>query len=186
MTVRGVPLMFSIRTSSTSWPEKQRISILEKDEIDKAEDLNKNVSGWEEKKRNSWVYRKSDLWYSLIDHSSLKATFWLLLLVITWLLTYFSEPFFFVSVHWNLFRFNEPQPLRKQLDEYFPFFSRSGTTFENTVRESSPQNGSTRGLNLMLIVIVLLAIFILAIAVVFGISFFRRHQSHKNQGKFLV
>ena len=66
------------------------------------------------------------------------------------------------------------------------FFSRSGTTFENTVRESSPQNGSTRGLNLMLIVIVLLAIFILAIAVVFGISFFRRHQCHKNQGKFLV
>ena len=38
----------------------------------------------------------------------------------------------------------------------------------------------------MLIVIVLLAIFILAIAVVFGISFFRRHQCHKNQGKFLV
>ena len=124
----------------------------------------------------------------MIDHNSLKATFWLLLLVITWLLTYFSEPFFFVSVHWNLFRFNQPQPqpLRKQLDEYFPFFSRSGTTFENTVRESSPQNGSTRGLNLMLIVIVLLAIFILAIAVVFGISFFRRHQCHKNQGKFLV
>ena len=53
--------MFSIRTSSTSWPEKQRISILEKDEIDKAEDLNKNVSGWEDKKRNSWVYRKSNL-----------------------------------------------------------------------------------------------------------------------------
>ena len=26
-----------------------------------AEDLNKNVSDWEEKKRNSWVYRKSDL-----------------------------------------------------------------------------------------------------------------------------
>ena len=45
--------MFSIRTSSTSWPGKQRISILEKDEIDKAEDLNKNVSGWEEKKRYS-------------------------------------------------------------------------------------------------------------------------------------
>ena len=53
--------MFSIRTSSTSWPGKQRISILEKDEIDKDEDPYKNVSGWEEKKRNSWVYRKSDL-----------------------------------------------------------------------------------------------------------------------------
>ena len=38
----------------------------------------------------------------------------------------------------------------------------------------------------MLIVVVLLAIFILAIAVVFGISFFRRHQGHKNQGKFLA
>ena len=68
----------------------------------------------------------------------------------------------------------------------FPFFSRSGTTFKNTVGESSPQNGSTRGLNLVLIVIVLLAIFILAIAVVFGISFFRRHQGHKNQGKFVA
>ena len=68
----------------------------------------------------------------------------------------------------------------------FPFFSRSGTTFKNTVGESSPQNGSTRGLNLVLIVIVLLAIFILAIAVVFGISFFRRHQDHKNQGKFVA
>ncbi|XP_066017846.1 uncharacterized protein [Pocillopora verrucosa] len=56
-----------------------------------------------------------------------------------------------------------------------------GTTFKNTVGESSPQNGSTRGLNLVLIVIVLLAIFLLAIAVVFGISFFRRHQGHKNQ-----
>ena len=69
----------------------------------------------------------------------------------------------------------------------FPFFfSRSGTTFKNTVGESSPQNGSTRGLNLVLIVIVLLAIFILAIAVVFGVSFFRRHQGHKNQGKFVA
>ena len=68
----------------------------------------------------------------------------------------------------------------------FPFFSRSGTTFKNTVGESSPQNGSTRGLNLVLIVIVLLTIFILAIAVVFGISFFRRHQGHKNQGKFVA
>ena len=77
-------------------------------------------------------------------------------------------------------------PLKKQLDEYFFFFSRLGTTFENTVRESSPQNGSTRGLNLVLIVIVLLAIFILAIVVVFGISCFRRHQGHKNQGKFLA
>ena len=38
----------------------------------------------------------------------------------------------------------------------------------------------------MLIVVVLLAIFILAIAVVFGISFFRRHQGHKNQGNFLA
>ena len=68
----------------------------------------------------------------------------------------------------------------------FLFFSHSGTTFKNTVIESSPQDGSTRGLNLVLIVVVLLAIFILAIAVVFGISFFRRHQGHKNQGKFLA
>ena len=58
--------------------------------------------------------------------------------------------------------------------------------FENTISESSPQNGSTRGLNLVLIVIVLLAIFILAIAIVFGISFFRRNQGHENQGKFLA
>ena len=66
------------------------------------------------------------------------------------------------------------------------FFSHSGTTFKNTVSESSPQDGSTRGLNLVLIVVALLAIFILAIAVVFGISFFGRHQGHKNQGKFLA
>ena len=98
---------------------------------------------------------------------------------------FFGTFFFFVSVHWNLFRFNEPQPLRKQLDEYFPFFSRSGTTFENTVRESSPQNGSTRGLNLMLIVIVLLAIFILAIAVVFGISFFGDTKVIRTKASFL-
>ena len=38
----------------------------------------------------------------------------------------------------------------------------------------------------MLIIIVLLAIFLLAIAVVLGILFFRRHQSRKNQGKFLA
>ena len=37
-----------IMTSSTSWPGKQRISILEKDESDKAGDLNKNVSGRKE------------------------------------------------------------------------------------------------------------------------------------------
>ena len=94
--------------------------------------------------------------------------------------------FFFVSVHWNLFRLNQPSPLREQFNEYFSFFSRLGTTFENTVSESSPQNGSNRGLNLVLIVIVLLAIFILAIAIVFGVSFFQRHQGHKNQGKFLA
>nr|XP_058959248.1 uncharacterized protein LOC131786245 [Pocillopora verrucosa] len=66
--------------------------------------------------------------------------------------------------------------LRTQLSKTQNKLLTEGTTFENTVRESSPQNGSTRGPNLMLIVIVLLAIFILAIAVVFGISFFRRHQ----------
>ena len=38
----------------------------------------------------------------------------------------------------------------------------------------------------MLIAIVPLAIFILAIVVVFGISCFRRQQGHKNQGKFLA
>ena len=38
----------------------------------------------------------------------------------------------------------------------------------------------------MLIVIVFLVIFIVAIAFVFGIMFYRRHQSHKNQGKFLA
>ena len=38
----------------------------------------------------------------------------------------------------------------------------------------------------MLIVIVLLVIFIVVIAVVFGILFYRRRQSHKNQGKFLA
>ena len=98
----------------------------------------------------------------------------------------FLRPFFPVNVYWNLFRFSQPSPLRKQWDEYFSLFSRSGTTFKNTVGESSPQNGSTRGLNLVLIVIVLLTIFILAIAVVLGISFFRRHQGHKNQGKFVA
>ena len=38
----------------------------------------------------------------------------------------------------------------------------------------------------MLIVIVFLVIFIVAIAFVFGIMFYRRHQSRKNQGKFLA
>ena len=106
-----------------------------------------------------------------------------------WLLTYLYLPFSFVlfrfSVHLNLYGFNQPSPLKKGLTNiYLYFFSRSGTTFENTINESYPRNASTGKLNLVLIVIVLVAIFILAIAVVFGILFFRRHQSHKNQGKF--
>ena len=40
--------MLIIITSSTSWPGKHRILILEDDESDKAEDLNKDDSGWEE------------------------------------------------------------------------------------------------------------------------------------------
>ena len=43
-----VYLMLSIITSSTSWPGKHRISVLEKDKSDKGEDLNKDDSGWEE------------------------------------------------------------------------------------------------------------------------------------------
>ena len=108
-----------------------------------------------------------------------------------WLLTYLYLPFSFVlfrfSVHLNLYGFNQPSPLKKGLTNiYLYFFSRSGTTFENTINESYPRNASTGKLNLVLIVIVLVAIFILAIAVVFGILFFRRHQSHKNQGKFFA
>ena len=38
-----VYLMLSIITTSTSWPGKQRRLILEKDESNKAEDLNENV-----------------------------------------------------------------------------------------------------------------------------------------------
>ena len=79
-------------------------------------------------------------------------------------------------------------PLSKKVWQIYIYFvfSRSGTTFENTVSESYPRNVSTGKLNLVLIVIVLVAIFTLAIAVVFGILFFRRHQSHKNQGKFFA
>ena len=105
-------------------------------------------------------------------------------LVINLPLSAFFFYFFSFNVHQNHFRFNQPSPLRTQLHRYFSLFPRSGTTFENTVRESSPRNVSTGKLNLMLIVIVLLVIFILATAVVFGILFFRRHQEHKNQGKF--
>ena len=83
------------------------------------------------------------------------------------------------------FPFSQPSFLRKPTKKMFFFLSCSGTTFENTVSESSPQNVSTGKLNLVLIVIVLLAIFVVAIAVVFGMSFFRRNQGHKNQGKFL-
>ena len=92
------------------------------------------------------------------------------------------------SVHLNLYGFNQPSPLKKSLTNIYIYFvfSRSGTTFENTVSESYPRNVSTGKLNLVLIVIVLVAIFTLAIAVVFGILFFRRHQSHKNQGKFFA
>ena len=113
----------------------------------------------------------------------------------TWLLTYLYLPFSFFlfrfSVHLNLYGFNQLSPLKKSLTNiyiyiYIFFFSRSGTTFENTVSESYPRNVSTGKLNLVLIVIVLVAIFTLAIAVVFGILFFRRHQSHKNQGKFFA
>ena len=108
-----------------------------------------------------------------------------------WLLTYLYLPFSFVlfrfSVHLNLYGFNQPSPLKKGLTNiYLYFFSRSGTTFENTINESYPRNASTGKLNMVLIVIVLVAIFILAIAVLFGILFFRRHQSHKNQGKFFA
>ena len=66
------------------------------------------------------------------------------------------------------------------------FFFCSGTTFETAVGEYSPQNVSTGSFNLVLIVIVLLAIFILEIAVAFGVLFFRRHQGRMNQGKFLA
>ena len=66
------------------------------------------------------------------------------------------------------------------------FFSCSGTTFETAVGEYSPQNVSTGTLHLVLIVIVLLAIFILEIAVAFGVLFSRRHQGRMNQGKFLA
>ena len=115
----------------------------------------------------------------MIDHSSLKVTFYF-----TWILTFLKYFFFSSSVHWNIFWFNQPSPLRKQ---YFSFyFFLFFFSFENAVGESSPQNGSTCRLNLVLIVIVPLAIFILAIVVVFGISCFRRHQGHKNQGKFLA
>ena len=104
-------------------------------------------------------------------------------------MTYLYLPFFFFrfSVHLNLFGFDQPSPLKK-LDIYFSFFfcSPLGTTFENAVSESSPRKVSTGKLNLMLIIIVLLAIFLLAIAVVLGILSFRRHQSRKNQGKFLA
>ena len=113
----------------------------------------------------------------------------------TWLLTYLYLPFSFLlfrfSVHLNLYGFNQLSPLKKSLTNiyiyiFFFVFSRSGTTFENTVSESYPRNVSTGKLNLVLIVIVLVAIFTLAIAVVFGILFFRRRQSHKNQGKFFA
>ena len=107
-------------------------------------------------------------------------------LYFTWLLRYLYPPLFRFSVHYNLFRFNQPSFLRKPFRLIFFFLSCSGTTFENTVDESSPQNVSTGKLNLLLIVIVLLTLFIVAISVVFGILFFRWHQSHKNQGKFLA
>ena len=117
----------------------------------------------------------------MIDHSSLKVTFYF-----TWILT-FLKYFFFLQCPLEHFLIQSAFASQKTIrwifffSFFFFFFS-----FENTVGESSPQNGSTCRLNLVLIVIVPLAIFILAIVVVFGISCSRRHQGHKNQGKFLA
>ena len=114
----------------------------------------------------------------MIDHSSLKVTFYF-----TWILT-FLKYFFFSPV--SIGTFFDSISLRLSENNIFLFLFFFFFSFENAVGESSPQNGSTCRLNLVLIVIVPLAIFILAIVVVFGISCFRRHQGHKNQGKFLA
>ena len=67
----------------------------------------------------------------------------------------------------TLLWFNQPLFLKKPIRKIFVFYF----FFETVVGESSPQNVSTGTLNLVLIVRVLLAIFILAIAVLFGILF---------------
>ena len=117
----------------------------------------------------------------MIDHSSLKVTFYF-----TWILIFLKYFFFFLQCPLEHFVIQSAFASQKTIRWKFFFFFLFFFSFENTVGESSPQNGSTCGLNLVLIVIVPLAIFILAIVVVFGISCFRRHQGHKNQGKFLA
>ena len=115
----------------------------------------------------------------MIDPSLLKTT-----LYFSWLWINLYLPFFSFKCPLETYSVQSALASQKTNSKIFFFFSCSRTTFENTVGESPPQNVSCGKSNLVLIVIVPLVTFILEIAVVFGIMYFRRHQGHKDQGKF--